>query len=712
MRKALGIITCVLTILAAGTLHAQRGTIPIPVGAQVTIPAGARVCCDTIIVYGTLSCASTDCICAGATVICIGTVTPASLCSGSGPILAAMQNLAFGTVLVGTSDTLVLVVQNIGTTPLIITATTIAQSGAEFAIISGGGARTIPPGGSAQLAIRFLPGSAGLFSGTLTIQNNSAVPAFDVALSGVGTASGPIVTLSTPRIEFGRVPVGQNGTGSLRVRNTGTAALAITTQRIDGGDSAQFTITESCNGSIAAGQSDDVTVRFTPTGRGAKAARLVFATNAGEASAELTGTGLAPALSVSASTLDFGEVTAGASLMRTLTVTNTGNAVLAISAQTIGGSNASEFSIQKLSAASIDSGASQTVELRFSPSSVGGKTATFTIASNDPSQANRQVALAGRGTSGTQPRIAVAASVEFGNLAAGAAVTRDVGIRDVGTASLSITAQTVQGAGFSIEQNAATGIPAGDSSSARLRFSPATTGDYSGTFSIASSDPSAPTTVVSLHGSCSGSGARIALSRTVINFGTVQVGLAKDESVLLSNVGGSPLILTRQDVIGTDSVDFYILQNAASPIAPGANSTLTVRHRPFTPGQKSATLVLESNDAAMPHFEAALLSNAVVSVERLPQAPSGVLLHQNYPNPFNPSTTIEYEIDQSGEVALALYNAYGEKVRTLDAGMRTDGVYRVTWNATGLPSGVYVAVLRVVAQERERTDHVIMVLAK
>lgn len=711
MKQVVGTLVCVLAILLAGPLQAQRGTITIPVGAQVTIPAGAQVCADTIIVYGTLTCASADCVCPTTKVVCIGTVTPASLCSGgSGAILAAVQYLSFGTLLVGTSDTLILVVQNIGTAQLEITGTTIAQGGSEFAIISGGGARTIPPGGNAQIAIRFLPGSTGSFAGTLTIQNNSSVPAFDVALSGIGSAGGPIVALSTPRIEFGRVAVGQNGTGTLTVRNTGTAALAITAQRIDGGDSAQFAITETCIASIAAGQSDDVTVRFTPAGRGAKAARLVFATNAGEASAELTGTGLAPALSVSASTLDFGDVNPGSSLMKTLTVTNTGNAVLAISSQAISGSNASEFSIQKQSAASIDSGGSQTVELRFAPASLGGKTATFTIASNDPSQASKQISLAGRG--GTGPRIAVASSVEFGNVAPAGSVTRDVVIRNVGAASLSITAQTVLGAGFSIEQNAATGISAGDSSSARLRFNPPATGDYTGSFTIASSDPSAPSTVVSLHGSCGGSDPRIALSRTVINFGTVQVALAYDESVVISNVGGNPLVLTRQAVGGNDSIDFYILQNAATPIAPGANSTLTVRHRPLTTGMKSATLIVESNDAAMPRFEAALISNVVTGVERLPQAPAGVRLHQNYPNPFNPATTIKYEIDRTSNVELTLYNVYGEYVRVLDNCLREPGVYRVTWDAAGLSSGAYVAELRASAGAACTVQRIRMILAK
>jgi hypothetical protein len=51
------------------------------------------------------------------------------------------------------------------------------------------------------------------------------------------------------------------------------------------------------------------------------------------------------------------------------------------------------------------------------------------------------------------------------------------------------------------------------------------------------------------------------------------------------------------------------------------------------------------------------------------------LLLQNYPNPFNPETWIPYQIRESAEVMIRIYNANGRLVRTLDLGQREAGFY-------------------------------------
>jgi hypothetical protein len=69
--------------------------------------------------------------------------------------------------------------------------------------------------------------------------------------------------------------------------------------------------------------------------------------------------------------------------------------------------------------------------------------------------------------------------------------------------------------------------------------------------------------------------------------------------------------------------------------------------------------------------------------------PTAYGLMQNYPNPFNPSTTIRYALPASGHVQIRIYSTLGSEVATLVEGEQSAGLHEVTFDAAGLPSGVY-----------------------
>ena len=96
-------------------------------------------------------------------------------------------------------------------------------------------------------------------------------------------------------------------------------------------------------------------------------------------------------------------------------------------------------------------------------------------------------------------------------------------------------------------------------------------------------------------------------------------------------------------------------------------------------------------------FDPTNLSNpaVVAGVLELQSTPREFALHQNFPNPFNPDTTIKYDLAESADVTLQIYNVLGQVVRTLVASeAQNAGRYQIRWNGmddrgVSVSSGIY-----------------------
>jgi hypothetical protein len=94
------------------------------------------------------------------------------------------------------------------------------------------------------------------------------------------------------------------------------------------------------------------------------------------------------------------------------------------------------------------------------------------------------------------------------------------------------------------------------------------------------------------------------------------------------------------------------------------------------------------------HFSNALLvklSPELIAAERPVVQSLGLL--SNYPNPFNTTTHLEFTLPSTQRVALRLYDVLGREVAVLMNEIQTAGQHRVTFDASGLPSGVYLCRL-------------------
>ncbi|HSW55496.1 MAG TPA: T9SS type A sorting domain-containing protein [Ignavibacteriaceae bacterium] len=75
-------------------------------------------------------------------------------------------------------------------------------------------------------------------------------------------------------------------------------------------------------------------------------------------------------------------------------------------------------------------------------------------------------------------------------------------------------------------------------------------------------------------------------------------------------------------------------------------------------------------------------------------APTIFSLEQNYPNPFNPLTVISYQLPVGGNAIIKVYDILGNEVATLVNEQKPAGSYNITFDASTLPSGIYMYQLQ------------------
>ncbi|MBK8946222.1 MAG: T9SS type A sorting domain-containing protein [Ignavibacteriae bacterium] len=123
----------------------------------------------------------------------------------------------------------------------------------------------------------------------------------------------------------------------------------------------------------------------------------------------------------------------------------------------------------------------------------------------------------------------------------------------------------------------------------------------------------------------------------------------------------------------------------------------------YTPGSKSVW----GSNTALP-FNYFIKSTEIVSLTSELNLPSIFELKQNYPNPFNPSTTINYTIQSKvksenanvasefslSNVTLKIYDILGREVETLVNENQKPGNYKILFDGSNFPSGVYYYQLK------------------
>ena len=150
---------------------------------------------------------------------------------------------------------------------------------------------------------------------------------------------------------------------------------------------------------LAGGELVRFQVTFAPSARATRSATLRISTDLSatpELTVTLSGRGVAPVLAVTPASLDFGTTLVGASVQRSLTITNGGEAPLTISEVALRPTETA-FALEDTNVPTLDPGVSADVAVLFAPSQSGAASAEVQIQSNDPALPTQTVPVTGTG---------------------------------------------------------------------------------------------------------------------------------------------------------------------------------------------------------------------------------------------------------------------------------------------------------------------------
>jgi hypothetical protein len=435
--------------------------------------------------------------------------------------------------------------------------------------------------GSCTIHVSFAPDVQGVRYGTLTISNSAGGSPHIVALGGTGTA--PTVSLSANNLAFAKQPVGTTSSAQdVTLTNSGTASLAINSISVVG----DFTQTNDCVTSLAAGENCTFQVAFAPGAPGTRYGMLAISDSAGGGSTQtvaLSGTGSAAAVSLSPKVLNFVNQPVGTtSPPQDITLSNTGNDLLTIDNL----STTVDFVQTNDCGTSLAAGGTCTLHVSFAPGATGMRDGTLTI-SNSANGSPHIVALSGTSTA---PTVSLSANtLTFSSQPVGTtSSTQDVILTNSGTASLAINNISVVG-DFGQTNDCGTSLAAGGNCTIHVSFAPDVQGARYGTLTILDSANGSPH-MVALSGT--GTAPTVSLSANTLAFAKQPVGTTSSaQDVILTNSGTASMAINSISVSG----DFEQTNNCAAALAPSANCTIQVSFAPGAPGTRYGMLAISDS---------------------------------------------------------------------------------------------------------------------
>lgn len=300
------------------------------------------------------------------------------------PILGSSE-MNIGNALVGSSGTLGAMLTNRGDNPMTIDQ--ITASG-EFSATSKC-PKTLKSGGACTITVQLTPTTAGKKTGTLKVTDSDPTSPQTASLTGTGTL---VQVPLYPGLIFpaAGTALGSSNARTVTLKNTGTSALTISKVETIG----NYSQTNNCHKSVAAGASCDFTVKFTPESSGKLYGNLAIFDSDPASPHMVRLQGVGTNVVLTPGRLNFGDEKVGQqSAPQVVTVKNTGSTPLTFASFMVSG----DFAQTNECGSSIGAGATCSVSVSFYPTQDGLRTGSVVISDSDLGTSPQTIPLKGTG---------------------------------------------------------------------------------------------------------------------------------------------------------------------------------------------------------------------------------------------------------------------------------------------------------------------------
>ena len=494
---------------------------------------------------------------------------------------AGNASVAFGDVPIGQRRTLTASLANNGIATLTITSVEQAQPDPEFTVDIAEGAQV----NSQPLAIpiHFVPFTTGAKTAVVILHTDSSdVPTVTLSLSGTGVKLA--LEVLPEALDFGKVVIHTEATDSLSISNQSGLPVTLSLSGLQGADAPLFGLGQLASTTVAAGQAVSLPVMFSPVQVSQTPNSAFFTIGYCEGCnpiiVNLRGQAVDTGLSISPNPLDFGFDPPNVAVSKVIKLVNVANRPIHMTNSPVvdTGHPAAAYALGPTAPTfplAIGPGQEVDVPVIFMPPTLDEFKGSVTFTSDDPQASQLVVPLSGFGGGG-QIQCAPE-SLAFGQVAVGVGVTQRVLCTNVGLDVPGHPEGNLQLSALSVPDDAAfkarfdqpfpaAGLPAGQSATLDVVYTPVGTQGDVGHLQVASNDSQSPDTVVPL----TGSGLQLPpcdftiVPASGVDFGHVDKGASAELQFAIVNQGANDCLVNGLALAPSSAPSFSL---PAGPIA-------------------------------------------------------------------------------------------------------------------------------------------------